>query len=169
MHVVFLSHVESVISVGIPSDTTFWRQGRDRKVMLGKVEEFDSTKEEWLQYVVWLSHFFDVNVIDCRKQTRCVASSNRPATYKVLRSPKKLGEESYANLVKILADHISPIPSEIVQRFKFNSRSRKPGDSVATYVAEFCAIAEFCNARGYVEGQDCVWYQRQCYTKAPAS
>ena len=105
----------------------------------------------------------------CRKQTRCVASSNRPATYKVLRSPKKLGEESYANLVKILADHISPIPSEIVQRFKFNSRSRKPGDSVATYVAEFCAIAEFCNTRGYVEGQDCVWYQRQCYTKMPAS
>ena len=71
-----------------------------------------------------------------------------PATYKVLRnlvSPKKPGEVSYADLVKTLTDHFSPAPSEIVQRFKFNCRVRRQGETVATFVAELRALAEFCN------------------------
>lgn len=66
-------------------------------------------------------------------------------------SPKKPGEESYGDLLKILADHFSPAPLEIVQRFKFNSRLRKPGESVSTYVAELRAIAEFCNFNDTLE------------------
>ena len=41
--------------------------------------------------------------------------------------------------------HFSPAPSEIVQRFKFHSRFRNPGESVATFVSEICSLAEFCN------------------------
>lgn len=32
-----------------------------------------------------------------------------------------------------------------MQRFRFNSRSRKPGESVAAYVAELRRLAEHCN------------------------
>ena len=56
------------------------------------------------------------------------------------------GDLSFDELVKTLADHFCPAPSEIVQQFRFNSRSRKTGESVATFVAELRAIAaEFCN------------------------
>ena len=68
--------------------------------------------------------------------------------YKLLSNvvaPKKAGEVEYSTLVKTLADHFNPTPLEIVQRFKFNSRFRKPGESVATFVAELRAIATTCN------------------------
>ena len=117
--------------------------------MLGKVDEFDSTKEEWPQYVERLGHFFDANSIESAEKKRSVLLNGiGSATYTVLRnltSPKKPGEESYTDLVKKLADHFSPVPSEIVQRFKFNTRTRKPGESVANFVAELRALAEFCN------------------------
>ena len=32
-----------------------------------------------------------------------------------------------------------------MQCYRFNSRSREPGESVATYVAELRRLAEFCN------------------------
>ena len=44
-----------------------------------------------------------------------------------------------------MALYHSPAPSEIVQRFKFNSRFRRAGESVATYVAELRSIAQTCN------------------------
>ena len=69
------------------------------------------------------------------------------ATYKILRnllSPAKPGEKSYADLVDT-SKHFKPAPSEIVKRFRFNSRVRKPGESLAAFIAEVRALAEFCN------------------------
>ena len=34
---------------------------------------------------------------------------------------------------------------EALQRYKFKQRMRKPGETVATFVAELRSIAEFCN------------------------
>ena len=70
------------------------------------------------------------------------------ATYKTLRnilSPAKPGDKSYVELVEKLSKHFRPAPSEIVERFKFHSRSRLPGESVATFVAELRSLSEFCN------------------------
>ena len=36
-------------------------------------------------------------------------------------------------------------PSEVIQCYRFNSRSRKAGESVGAYVANLRRIAEFCN------------------------
>ena len=44
-----------------------------------------------------------------------------------------------------MKNHYTPTPSEIVQCFRFNSRFRRLGESVSTYVAELQALAEFCN------------------------
>ena len=71
-----------------------------------------------------------------------------PRSFKLLRNlltPEKPGDKPYADLVKVLTDHFSLKPSEIVQRAKFYSRSRKPGESIATFVAELRACAEHCN------------------------
>ena len=71
-----------------------------------------------------------------------------PAAYKLLCNlvtPRKPGEVEYAELVEILSAHHNPTPSEIVQRFKFNSRVRQPGESVANFIAELKALAKFCN------------------------
>ena len=41
--------------------------------------------------------------------------------------------------------HQCPTPSEIVQWFKFNQRDRHNEETMANFVAELCALAEFCN------------------------
>ena len=51
----------------------------------------------------------------------------------------------YNDLVEAMKKHVSPTPSIIVQRFKFNSHSRHPGKTVSTYLSELDSIAESCN------------------------
>ena len=116
---------------------------------LGRVDEFDSTKDDWLQYVERLEHFFVANGIDNAEKKRAVLlTAVGAATYKTLRnivSPSKPGEKSYAQLVEALSKHFKPTPSEIVERFKFHSRVRKAGESIATFVSELRSLSEYCN------------------------
>ena len=52
---------------------------------------------------------------------------------------------SFKDLVSAMTSNFSPPPSEIVQRFRFNSRVRKQGETVAAYIAELRALSEYCN------------------------
>ena len=51
----------------------------------------------------------------------------------------------------MLTDHFSPKQSEIVQRSKFYSHSRKPGENISSYVAQLRALAEHCNFGGTLD------------------
>ena len=55
------------------------------------------------------------------------------------------GDKEYNQLVQLLTQHFEPAPSEIVRRYRFNSRIRQKGESVATYVSELRGLAQFCN------------------------
>ena len=44
-----------------------------------------------------------------------------------------------------MKNHYDPKPSSIVQRHKFNTRNRAPGESIAAYVAALRALAEHCD------------------------
>ena len=72
----------------------------------------------------------------------------KPSTYSLARSllsPKLPSEKTFEEIVAVLTKHYSPTPSEVIQRFRFNSRSRKAGESVATFVAALRNLAEHCN------------------------
>ena len=60
-------------------------------------------------------------------------------------SPDKPGDKSYDELVAALKKHFNPTPSEMVQRSKFHSRVRRPGETIAAFVADLRSLAEFCN------------------------
>ena len=117
--------------------------------MFGQVGEFVESQEDWSQYADRLAQFFIANdVTDAGKKRAILLSVVGPRTYKLLSSllaPATPGEKDFGELVKVLKEHYSPLPSEIVQRYRFNSRVRQPGDSVAAYVAELRAIAKTCN------------------------
>ena len=138
-------------SVNPQSYDIFWRRtdGMAATSTLGRVDEFDGTRDDWLQYVERMEHFFAANGIDDADKKRAVLLTVvGAATYKTLRnivSPEKPGEKSYAELVEALSKHFKPTPSEIVERFKFHSRVRKAGESIATYVAELRSLSEYCN------------------------
>ena len=117
--------------------------------LLGRIEEFDGTMEEWPQYVERVGHFFSANAItEGAKKRSIFLSLIGPSTYKLLRNllaPTKPGDMAYEDLVKTLSAHYCPTPSKIVWRHKFYSRSRKSGETVATFVSELRSIAEYCN------------------------
>lgn len=117
--------------------------------MVGSTAPFDSQTQTWEEYCEVLHHFFEANEIDdAGRQKAILLSSVGSQTYSLMRnlvSPAKPGDKSFDELVKLLKDHFNPKPSEIVQRFKFNSRNRKQGETVMEYVAVLRKLAQDCN------------------------
>ena len=118
-------------------------------VAIGKIHPFRPEQDVWNMYVERLGHLFVANGITSADKKRAILLSViGDGTYKLLSSllaPTKPGEKSFDDLVTVLKNHFSPVPSEIMERFKFNTRFRKPGESIATYVSELRSIAKNCN------------------------
>ena len=120
--------------------------------LLGHLEQFDPALEEWPQYVERLEQFFVANDITgdgsaVKKRATFLAVVGRSA-YNLLRSliaPARPAEKTFEELVEVLTAHYSPRPTEVMQRFRFNSRAKKEGESIADYVAALRKLAEFCN------------------------
>ncbi|XP_043917844.1 uncharacterized protein K02A2.6-like [Protopterus annectens] len=75
-------------------------------------------------------------------------SSVGSKTYSLVRnllSPDKPGDKSFTELTSLLQSHYNPKPSEIVQRFKLNSRTRMANETVMEYVAVLRELAQHCN------------------------
>ena len=71
-------------------------------------------------------------------------------TYKLIRSLAPPGDQknkNYEELAKLVQDHFTPRPSPILQRFKFNTRSQQPGETIAIPIAESKHLAEHCEFR----------------------
>ena len=70
-----------------------------------------------------------------------------PKAYQILSSlvaPEKPGDKANDHLIELLAAHYDPPPSEIMQRFKFHTRTRVAGESIATFVAGLRALGQTC-------------------------
>ena len=116
---------------------------------IGHVVEFVEGREEWSQYAERLGHFMSVNGITEAERKRDVfLSVMEPKEYRLLGSlivPTKPGEKSYAQLVRVLANHHNAAPSEIVHCYRFHTQGRGPGETVATYVTKLHSLAQACN------------------------
>ena len=117
--------------------------------MHGSVENFNPAEDDWSTYTERLEHYFHANsVTDAGKKASILLTFCGKPTYKLLRSlvpDNKLEGVSYENLVILLKDHYHPAPSAIVQRYHFNSRTRKPNESIAEYVAALRDLARHCD------------------------
>ena len=106
-------------------------------MLLGKTDQFNPEQEEWPQYVEWLEQFFKASdIMGEDKAAKCATflSVIGPMPYKLLRSliaPTKPTDKMFEELVAVLTKHYSPQLSQVMQQFRFNSRSRKEGESVA--------------------------------------
>ena len=117
--------------------------------LTGEVEGICPDQEGWDQYIERLEHYFSANgITDSGKQRAILLTVIGAKAYSLLRnlvSPAKPGDKTLAELCILMQKHYNPAPSEIVQRYKFNSRFRGEGESVADFVASLRSLAEHCN------------------------
>ena len=115
----------------------------------GTVSQYQQSKETWTTYVERLNHYFIANdVADEGKKRSILLSACGSSTYKLIRSLVEVGQLAttpYSEITKLVAGYYQPIPSEIVQRYKFNTRVRASGELIATYVAALRELSEYCN------------------------
>ena len=114
----------------------------------GSVGEFDNTEEDWETYVERVDLYFTANgITDAAKKRAILLSVCGAKTYRTigdLVAPLKPKEVSYDDIVSQVQKHFNPKPVVTVQRFKFNSRSRRADESVATFVAALRHLAIHC-------------------------
>ena len=116
----------------------------------GRLEKFEPEKDDWTIYIESLRYYFLANEVttEAMKRSILLTCCGR-GTLKLLRSlvddPSTLDTTSYNDLVKLVGDYYKPKPSVIVQRYKFNTRVRKQGESVAAYVAALRELTEHCS------------------------
>ena len=114
----------------------------------GTVHPFHPAKEEWSTYIERLSFYFSANDVTTDEKKRSILLSNcGSATFKLVQGlvETPLAETAYDAIVDALQNHYEPKPSEIVERYKFYSRHREAGETIAAYVAVLRDLAKHCN------------------------
>jgi len=115
----------------------------------GTVSKFQPGKEDWSTYVEQLNYYFAANGVTAEETKRSVLLANcGSSTFKLIRSlieADKIDTTPYNDIVATVKNYYEPRPSEIVQRYKFNTRVRRSGETVAAYVAALRELAEHCN------------------------
>ena len=103
--------------------------------------------EDFTEYSERFEQFLLANKINEAEMKRAVfLSTIGGPSYKLLRG--LLGEEvkttAFTDIVKALKDHLQPAPNVIAERYRFNKRDRKHGESVNAYIAELRKYSEHC-------------------------
>ena len=112
------------------------------------IGKFDRSAEDWTAYCERFQHYFAARDIDNEAKKRAMLLSGCGAsTYQVicnLVAPEKHADKTFAEIEKLIKDHYTPPLSVIMQRFKFNTRSQKEGESISEFVAELRRLSEHC-------------------------
>lgn len=114
---------------------------------IGKIDPFDDSIETWTSYVERLEQYFKANKVENDMKVPALLSLIGGKTYSLLRdltSPEKPADKNFEDIVKLLKDHLSPKPSVIAERFRFNRRQQLDGESVNEYVVKLRKLAEHC-------------------------
>ena len=114
----------------------------------GTLYQFDLASGDWKSYVEHAKLYFTANEITGdEKQHAVFLSSCGDAAYRRIKdvlSPRSPTEVSFKDTCALMTAHLQPQPSEIVQWFRFNTRSQQAHETVATYVTQLKHLAETC-------------------------
>ena len=114
---------------------SYYSGNEDHGAIHGTMGTFDPTLEDWSSYTERLQQYFTANDVAEDKQEAILLSGCGVATYRLIKNltaPEKPTDKTFAQLVQLVGEHHNPKPSVIVERFRFNMRTRQQGESVAT-------------------------------------
>ena len=97
------------------------------------------------------------NVQDANKQC-AVLSTCGASTYRMIRNlvtPRKPVERTFKQLGDVVKAHYCPSPSVTAQRFTFNSRTQREGETLAEFVAELRRLSGHCDFAASLDDMLC--------------
>ena len=116
-----------------------------------KIKPYNPKSDEWDVYEEKLHFYMDANgITDAKKKRSILLTVCGDSTFKLLRSLVPGGkmdaeDVTFDSLLKLLKSHYAKKQSVVVHRFYFNTRSRKPAETIADYVAALRELALHCN------------------------
>ena len=115
---------------------------------IGQIAEFDENLGTFDSYSERVRMFLTVNKVADELKTPAFLSIVGAKTFGLVKSlvtPDKVEDKSLDDLIKVLKNHFSPEPLEIVERFKFQKRLQKPEETCAQYMAVLKELSVTCN------------------------
>jgi len=117
--------------------------------IIGTLEKFEiSGAEPFAVYLERLDLFCEANgITEAAKKKAVFLSGVGVETYKLVRNlctPQEPKSKTLTELTEMLKKHLAPDPNVILERFRFNKRDRKDGESVADYIAELRNLSRDC-------------------------
>ena len=104
--------------------------------------------EQFESYYERIELFFAANnVEDAGKKKATFLTLCGPELYQLIRSlvaPEKPVDKTLKEIVDLINGHLNPKPNVIVERYKFNMRTRKTGESIADFLADLRYLSRNC-------------------------
>ncbi len=122
-------------------------------MQFGRVDEYKESKEDFESYMERFEQWLLANDIANEKKVSVFLSVIRADTYGLLKNlvtPTKPSEMSYNELKAALLAHYRPQPLVIAERFKFQKRNQKEGESVADYIVALRQLSASCEFGQYL-------------------
>nr|XP_053616105.1 uncharacterized protein K02A2.6-like [Plodia interpunctella] len=117
--------------------------------MVIKFSEFDVAHGCWENYITRFAFCLEANEVteDTKKKANLLAVCG-PDLFDLISSliaPKKISEVTFSTIKTYLDGHFHPPLNEIVESFKFHSRSQEEGEKVRDYIANLRKLSIHCN------------------------
>lgn len=120
---------------------------------IGRISEFNPYEEDIESYVLRLKHFFKANDIKDGNKVSILITVIGPKVLSVLSdiiSPKKIDEESYDDLCKVLIEHYAPKRLVVAERYMFYSRVQKSTETISEFVVAIKHLASSCEFKSFL-------------------
>ena len=115
---------------------------------IGNIVEFVEQKDSIHDYLDRLNFYFIANSVDDDVKKRAilltVIGQRQFRLIKDLCQPHSPGDKSFNELCDLLKNVHSPPPPKFLQRARFDAKTRKPSESIQSFLADLRNIAEFC-------------------------
>ena len=115
---------------------------------IGRIENYNGEDEDWTSYVERVELYFAANKIEVDKRVPAILSLMGAKTYALVRSltaPDRPSTKTFAEIVTILTDHLTPKPLVIAERFRFHKRNQLSGENIQAFVAELKKLSRQCD------------------------
>ncbi len=115
--------------------------------VFGKLYAFDCKEEDWKTYIQRAKLYFTANVIRGAKKKAIILNTCGPKTFQMIKNiatPRAPEDLTWAEPEETIQGHYNPKPTATIQRCLFNSRIRKPEESITQFVAALKKLSEHC-------------------------